>query len=276
MSSQYGCAVRGCPLEPIRRGKDPQILIGGHPLNSRLMGVEFMVTEVEGWLDRPDIKQSEVPRERADGDFPTPWDFEPRLIEINGYAFCDGWSQQQHVSEQLSGLTAFNREWLTIQGAGATQSALVGPSGRPRFIPEGPDRLRFELRFKANDPRKTGALYTAPLGPTPTPHSHIGNYPATPQIRVFPVNATSGFVVEAVYAGKTRRWEYTSVAYSSSDHLIDMATGKHLVNGVEQPDQLGTTQLWDIPPRTEVMVRVFPIDVGQNTTGELVYRDTWI
>lgn len=251
-------------------------MVGGHPLSGLLQGAEYTVSTWDGWRERPDVKRDPISRERADGDFPTPWQYEARYITLGGMIFAKSHEQMHHIEEQLNGLCATQREWLTIQGHGPTASALVEPDGKPILKQITDTVLEFVLYFKANDPRKTGALYRNPISRTTTVHSQIGNYPVAPELRIKAFNAPSGFAIEAAYDGITRRWEYVTGAWSSQDHVIDMATGKHFANGVERANRLGQADLWNIPPRTEVAVRLMAIGSSDLISGELVYRDTWI
>lgn len=251
-------------------------MVGGHPLSGILQGAEYTVSTWDGWRERPDVKRDAIRRERADGDFPTPWQYEARYITLGGMIFAKSHEQMHHIEEQLNGLCATQREWLTIQGHGPTASALVEPDGKPILKQITDTVLEFVLYFKANDPRKTGALHRDEIGSGWTSHSQLGNYPATPRIRVSPANAPGGYVIEARSGGELFRWEYTSGAWFLEDHHIDMATGKHFVDDTEQPSRLGRAEIWGVPPTQEVTVRLFPINSADSLTGELVYRDTWI
>lgn len=250
-------------------------MIGGHPLSGILQGADYSVGRLSGWWQRPAVKRAAIARELADGDFPISWNYEARYIGIDGRVKTKSHEQMHHIMDQLNGICAVNREWLTIQGHGGTQSALVEADESPYVYPITDKIFRFELRFKANDPRKYGQHYEEFIGQADRTYRNFGNYPATPILDINAFGADSGFIVEAVIDGVTRRWEYLRSTSSSEVHRIDMRTGQHFVDGVERPDRLGRSQLWAIPPHKQVEARVFPVTSG-NTNGFVSWRDTWI
>lgn len=259
-------------------GDRPNIQIGGHSLNSMLGGVEYFVTDVTGWLDRPDIKQDSVSRELTDGDFPAPWHFGPRLIGIDGVAFCRDWAEQHHIVDQLNGLAANRREWLTIQGPGPMQSALVEVSGNSNFRMGINGVLRFELRFKANDPRKYGELRTADVSTSWTTIRHYGNYPATPSFVLTSSDiGDSGFLVYGEYPDEERRIWWYDYATSGATHRINFATGEHLVGGTPRPERVRRSETWAIDPHVGMRTLVRPQTSGDgDISGTVSWRDTWI
>ncbi|MGJ9405256.1 hypothetical protein ACHABQ_02890 [Nesterenkonia aurantiaca] len=251
-------------------------MIGGHPLSGILQGAKYEVTGLPGWWERPAVKSAEIPRERADGDFLTPWDFEARYCGINGFITAKGHGQMHHIMDQLNGLCATHREWLTIQGHGPTTSALVEVHGSPYIGTENDHMARFELRFKANDPRRTGDDRAVRLTSTYADIFQLGNYPATPTFDVTVANAPGGYRLigrasETVFT----LWEYPYPITSVEEHHVDFGTGKHFVNGVEMPSRLRAAETFDVLPNSRTRARVELFDGGSVTTL-MRYRDTWI
>ena len=159
-------------------------MVGGHLLSGRLQGADYRVTRLGGWWDRPNVKRNALSRELGDGDFPQPWHFEARSISIDGYVTAQSHEQMHHIMDQLNGLAVTRREWLSVQGHGQLTSALVEADGGAAVHPVTDRMLRFELRFKANDPRRYGEQRTAEVGHDWSTLRQMGNYPAVPSFRL--------------------------------------------------------------------------------------------
>lgn len=257
-------------------------MVGGHLLSGTLQGAGYRVTRLGGWWTRPNVKRTVLPRELADGDFPQPWHFEARYISIDGYVDCQDHAQMHHIMDQLNGLAVTRREYLTVQGHGQMQSALVEADGGALVEPVTDKLLRFELRFKANDPRKYGEQRTADVGHDWSTLRQLGNYPAVPsfRLRVEDVGET-GYQLSGEYPdGERRVWWYFQ-GVSNAWHDVDYASPQHLASGNPHPEHVRYSETFKVPPREYVLVRARPhsydSDYGPGTViGAVTWRDTWI
>lgn len=255
------------------------IMIGNHPLSGKLMGAEYRVTRLGGWWTRPNVKRAELSRELGDGDFPQPWHFEARYISIDGYVDCQDHGQMHHIMDQLNGLAVTRREYLSVQGHGQLQSSLVEADGGGMVEPVTDKLLRFELRFKANDPRKYGEMHTADVSTTWSRLRQFGNYPAYPSFRLSSSDIDdNGFQIFGDYPdGEQRVWWYNYFS-DNATHEVDFRTGKHLVGGVARPGRIRRSETFMIPPHNYVrnLVRPQTSSTAGSMIGTVSWRDTWI
>lgn len=254
-------------------------MVGGHLLSGTLQGADYKVTRLGGWWDRPNIKRNVLARELADGDFPQPWHFEARYISIDGYVDCQDHAQMHHIMDQLNGLAVNRREYLTIQGHGQMSSALVEADGGALVEPVTDKLLRFELRFKANDPRKYGEERTADVGHDWTTLRQYGNYPAAPRFRLHAPSSVgdSGYRLMGRYPDGERTYWWYNYAGNNTIQNIDFATGRHVVLDLERGSRIRTAETFSVPPHTfvEAMARPYTSGSGE-VTGTATWRDTWI
>lgn len=253
------------------------IMVGGHPLSGTLQGAGYKVTRLGGWWTRPNVKRAELSRELADGDFPQPWHFEARYISIDGYVEAESHAQAHHIMDQLNGLAVARREYLTVQGHGVTQSALVEADGGALVETITDKLVRFELRFKANDPRKYGPLRTVEMDEKIWyTVRQYGNYPAAPFMTVRPDVTDPGYEVLAEMPDGTRRTWWYDTAVSIWNYIY-FDEGRHLVGQTEWPRRQRRSETWMVPPHESIRVLVRTRDAATGTiSGTLEYRDTWI
>ena len=251
------------------------ILIGGQQLSGILMGADYKVTRLSGWWERPAVKRNAAARELSDGDFPTPWKFESRYVDIGGRVKCTDHGQMHHIMDQLNGLCVTRREWLTIQGHGQTTAALVEPDDMPDFTTVTDNYLQFGLHFKATDPRRYGDSHALSIGSDYVTATQSGNYPSWPVIIVTAQSAAQGFTLEANSPRGTSAWTYAEGAWQGFEYRIDMRTGQIFVDGVERPERVQDMRTVPVRPREPMRFRVRPVDEG-TVSAEVHYSDVWI
>lgn len=262
--------------------KHESILIGGHPLSGLLHGAEYRVSRLSGWWERPAVKRNAISRELSDGDFLSPWHYEPRYITIGGLVDCTNHRQMHHIMDQLNGLAAARREWLSIQGHGPLASALVEADDQPVLTPLTDKLLRYSLYFKASDPRKYGEQRTADVGHDWTTLRHYGNYPAIPSFELYLTDVgDNGYQLSGEYPdGERRVWWYF---YWGNNiwHSIDFATSRHVTLNGYFPERVRYSETFEVPPHTYVRTRARPHAYDQDygpgsVEGTVSWRDTWI
>lgn len=253
-----------------------EITIGGRPVSGVYQGAEYRVTRLAGWWERPAVKREDVKRELADGDFPAIVKYEARYIGIDGTVICQNHDQMHQIMDELNGLCAWRREDLVIGGHGVTTQALVEPDGQPFLLPETDRILRFELRFKANDPRRYGMTeHVVTAGGSWTQVAQVGNYPTFPVVRVRAQGTSEGFEMLARAPHHTALWRYLLPPSEGNDVVFDVRASRPIVNGVMRPDATSTSAVWSIRPGELREVQVTPIGPG-SVEVDVHYRDAWI
>lgn len=251
------------------------VQIGGFSISGVREGADWTVGDLQGWWDRPGVKRTDTSREMGDGDYPAPWRFDARYITIPGRVRARDHDHMHAIMDRLGSLAAFRRETLSVQGHGPVQSALVQADDPPAFTMLNDRILDFTLFFKATDPCRYGQERSVELRSAFTDVPQIGNYLAYPSITVRPVNARGGFRLVTESAGEQRVWEYLFSGTTSETHRMDLASGRHFVSGVEQPNRLGSAAFWPLTATPTVRARIEPIR-GGSVTATATYRDTWI
>ena len=255
------------------------IKVGDQRLSGTVGGDEMKVTRLSGWWGRPPAKRQAVSRELADGDFPVPWHMDSRYIGIDGIATACSHESAHALMNRMSGLCAARRETLVVGGHGTQMSAEVEADEQAYFHMVTDKTFQFELRFKANDPRKLGFEHSEDIGASPLSISHRGNYFSWPVMEVDPSGGElpeAGFTVDFQYEdGSLRRWWYEFPV--TTTHRIDFYTGIQRV-GTTNQNSIRRADDCVIRPGESVDVSVYPTGQPSSDTvqGRMWWRDTWI
>ena len=258
------------------------IRVGGFPLSHLLQGASYRVNRLSGWWQRPSVKRTTVARSRADGDLPMPWDFNARHIAIDGHITARDHNHMHHVMDTLSAIATTDREWLSIQGHGPLTAALVEADDEPFLMPVTDRKFRFELRFKANDPRRYGERWDRPLIGGTNEYRQYGTYPSPVHAypRLSAVAAGNGYTLTAAVPRVGNRvWEcFGVIGMSSIEHHADITAGVHFVEGQRVDEHMGRMQSWMLPGQGRLTtITTAVLDGGTfNSGGTLRYWDTYI
>lgn len=255
------------------------VSVGDHRLTGEVGGTLWQVGEMSGWWERPGVKRQDLSRELADGDFPTPWHYEPRYISIPGRVKACSHDALHAALDTLNGLASRSRETLSVSGHGRQMSALVQADDSPDISILNHRLADFTLHFKANDPRKLGFEHEVEVGPEPVEVEHCGNYMSYPVLEVWPTAGPlgpRGFTADFRYQdGALRRWWFEFPA--TGTHRIDFYTGVQLFGETRQP-QVRRADSCFVPPGVPVEVSVHDASrpASGGVAGLLRWRDTWI
>jgi len=168
-----------------------------------------------------------VPRPRADGDFESQIDYEPRLITFTGRVVSSNHGYLHQAAGILAALPFRGKKKFLVDGHGPTQWATVDPRGKVSTTFPTDTRLEFQIPLEAIDPFKYGESYS-PSGAVGAGFDvfHRGTVPALPVVTVAG-SLPGGY--ELSLGG--RLVSVSRAVTSGSPHTVDMATGILRVGG---------------------------------------------
>lgn len=207
-------------------------------------GPYFVIQEMTGWDESPDMRRDEEDRPLQHGAFDAPGYLTARVVSITGVILGDSPAGLQRAVRQLNGLLADGgADTLTVQDALEPLWARVRRAGAPgvRIHGEDPSVADYQVQFWAPDPRRYGKARKF-TGAQVVPF-HYGTMPAIPEVLVtgtFPQGyvvayGSTAFIVDApLETGQTDR--------------IDMRTGWLYRNGALLTGAVAAAEVIHIPP----------------------------
>lgn len=200
--------------------------------------------EIDGWFSSPDVKRDKVPRPRGPGSFPSPVDYDNRLITYRGRVVSPNHGYLHQAASQLTALGHGGPVKFLVDGHGPTQWAMVDLRGRiePTFPTD--TRLEFQIPLESIDPFKYGESHTVAGSPaTPASLFHRGTVDAWPVVTVTGTSA-GGYTLTL----NGRSVVVTRALASSAPHTIDFKTGILRVGGSVARSGLSTANFSPIKP----------------------------
>lgn len=204
------------------------ISVDGFPLSGRQRGGQWKILDLEGWWDRPAVKEHSERREFGDGSYPLPVEYDERLITIAGRFIADGHEGLHAALNLLNEVAYRGGAPMVVRGHGPTQTATVGPRGAGLVSKIKSDKyVSYVMQLVAHDPFKYGEKQTVQVASGSTGRIfHWGNADA------WPVATVSG----SMPGGYTLRFRGGDVKVSESvvsgePHRIDYRTRRIYIGG---------------------------------------------
>ena len=168
-------------------------------------------------------------------------------------------------------MTQGDSERVLVEYAGLTTWADARLGAKTQFTPAfaGAKTADFQLQLWCPNPRRFGGTNTPDAGTTVT-SLHYGNFPATSVITVSG-SMSSGYTINGP-AGKV--YTVTAAVVSGIPHVIDMATGLLMIDGVYVTGVVTQGDTWAVPPGMQVVQTLVP--VSGTGTMSVATLDTYI
>ena len=207
-------------------------------------GPYFVIQEMTGWDESPDMRRDEEDRPLQHGAFDAPGYLTARVVSITGVILGESPADLQRAVRRLNGLLADGGSAvMTVHDALGPLWSRVRRASAPgvRVRGEAPSIADYQMQFWAPDPRRYGRLREF-SGSSVVPY-HEGTLPAIPEVLVtgeFPQGYTisygsSAFIVTApLTAGQT--------------HRIDMRTGWVFRGATQLVGAVAAAEVLHVPP----------------------------
>lgn len=220
-----------------------QVLLGSQILHGEDRAGQWIVEKLTGWYDAPASKGDGGERPLADGDYPYPMNYGPRMVTVDGILFHKGRGSAVHAMEALAAGARLTDHRLAVTDYGMTRYAVVKALGVD-YTPVTRETIRYQIRLKAVDPFKYGEEYAVP-GSSGSPASlfHRGTVPAWPVVTVTGTSA-GGYTLSL----NGRSVAVTRALASGSPHTIDFRSGILRVGGSVARSGFGTANFSPINP----------------------------
>lgn len=251
------------PLKQVRLGS--QIVHGVDRVG------QWVVTDLTGWHDQPATRRDGGERPRAHGDYAAERFYGPRMITVDGLLHFGDRDRRGYAVQAMEVLTAVAGVDLVdfvVSDAGVTRLARVKSLGID-YVAKTPAAVTFQLRLKADDPRRFGEFrqVTAPSGEGVTVFQR-GTFPAAPVVRV------TGSMPDGYALALGGRTVNVTRSLTSGNHEIDMRTGILRANGSVVRGGLGSVNLLRVDPGANRTFRLTP--VSGSGSARLSFHDTYI
>ena len=145
------------------------VSVDGFTLTGPSRGGHWEVLRLEGWWDRPAVKDSPTKREFSDGSDRLPILYDERLITVNGRFIADSHDELHAALNQITGLAFRGGVEMVVSGHGPVQTAKVDPRSPGTIASIRSDRyVSYSMSLVAADPYKYGEArsFDVPLGAT--------------------------------------------------------------------------------------------------------------
>ncbi|MFL6072743.1 MAG: phage distal tail protein [Mycobacteriales bacterium] len=232
-------------------------------------GVEWWVTEEDGWSGPPEIRLDLAARPQRDGSFDAPSFLGARIVTLTGTAVAPDPDTKERAKDRLAALLADGSTLadLTVQERTVVRTARVRLSGQTKITDETPYTFTWSVQLTAPDPLRYGAAtYTASCG-LPQP-AHGITFP----IAAWPLDfgQPAGGALPLPNAGTAASWPVWTVTGPCDNPAIrNASTGEWLAFGLSLA---GGDTLWvDTAART---VRLGAPD-GPSRRAALLAGSSW-
>lgn len=207
---------------------DKQVLLGGQVLHGSDRQGLWVTEEIEGWIDPPSVRDSDVERPGSHGDYDLPSNYASRTPTLTGVLIAEKRSDALVGVSFLTSAASLGVTRLQVTDEGVHAWAWAKFAGLDyTWITKS--AVRWQLRLKCPDPRKFGAARSvAATAGAATPIQNRGNYPASPVIVVPGPVSAGGYTITGP-GGEV--FTVTTSPAAGVTHLINMHDGLLRVNG---------------------------------------------
>jgi hypothetical protein len=241
-------------------------------------GVEWWVTEEDGWSAPPEVRLELASRPQRDGSFDAPSFLAARVVTLTGTAVAPDQDTKERAKDRLAGLLAGGASLadLTVRERTVTRTARIRLSGQTKISDQTPYTFTWSVQLTAPDPLRYGTdTATASCG-LPQPAAGL----------TFPIQAPGGTGPSSTWpldfgqpaggslalanAGTAISWPVWTVTGPCDNPAIrNASTGEWLAFGLSL--SVGDTLWVDTAART---VRLGAPD-GPSRRAALVTGSTW-
>lgn len=246
-----------------------QVLLGDQILHGQDRAGQWVVEKLTGWYEAPQSKGDGGERPLADGDYEAQRFYGPRMVTVDGILFHKGRGQLVSAREQLNVRASLNKHDLVVTDAGLTRRLVVKALGVD-WIEATRDASRFQVRLRADDPRKFGdsQRFSGSVGAAFDVYQR-GAHPATPVVTVSG-SMPSGYDLTL----NGRLVTVTKGLSSGSTHTIDMRTGILRQNGVVVAGGFSYSELLKV--NAGLPQSFYSVAASGSGTVRLDYYDTYM
>ncbi len=227
-------------------------------------GPHFVIQEMSGWDESPDMRRDTEDRPLQHGAFDAPGYLGARTISISGVILGQSPTDLQRAVRRLNGLLADGGSAvMTVHDALGSLWARVRRASAPAVKVHGEDAAvaDYQVQFWAPDPRRYGRAREFAGGDAPF---HQGTLPAIPEVLVtgtFPQGYTIGY--------GPRAFIVTAPLAAGQTHRIDMRTGWVYRGSTQLVGAVAAAEVLRIPPGMPDE----PVTLtGTNGSGSLTLR----
>lgn len=228
-------------------------------------GPHFVIQEMSGWDESPDMRRDAEDRPLQHGAFDAPGYLGARTISISGVILGESPTDLQQAVRRLNGLLADGDDAvMTVLDAVEPLWARVRRASAPAVKVHGEDAAvaDYQVQFWAPDPRRYGRVREF-VGSSVVPF-HQGTLPAIPEVLVtgtFPQGYTIGY--------GPRVFIVTAPLAAGRTHRIDMRTGWVYRDSTQLVGAVAAAEVLRIPPGMPDE----PVTLtGTNGSGSLTLR----
>jgi len=211
-------------------------------------GVEWWVTEEDGWSGPPEVRLELASRPQRDGSFDAPSFLAARVITLGGTAIAPDPDTKERAKDRLAALLADGSTLadLTVQERTVQRSARVRLSGQTKIADQTPYTFAWSVQLTAPDPVRYGTVPQAASCGLPQP-GHGLTFPLTGWPLDF--GEPSGGSLALTNAGTATTAPVWTIAGPCDQPIIrDVSGGTWLAFGLQLAD--GDRLVVDVAART--------------------------
>lgn len=162
------------------------VSVDGFSLSGPDRGGEWKVLKLDGWWDRPAVKEPPEKRPFGDGSDRVPIRYDERLITIDGRFTADSHERLHEALNQILAVGVRGGVQMVVAGHGTTQTATVDPRAAGVVANIRSDRyVSYMMQLVAPDSFKYGESKRFEVSPGETTMvSHRGTVDAWPTVEI--------------------------------------------------------------------------------------------